>query len=506
MPEYISHRAPVTFADRRQVFIMSCPLNPRPWNAQNGLCYLSLLLLGWLAFGRTTAFDFVNWDDPAYIHHNPAIQGWSLSNLQAVATATVTRNYAPLTIFSLLLDHTFTGLEPAGYHRTNVWLHLLNGVLVFVLICRLTGSRFVGWATAALFLVHPVQIETVAWISSRKGLLSATFMLAALIVRLRPDLQPRHDGWYIGLLLAALLSKALAVVVPPLVLLYDLLIRREKFSDAVVRQVIPGLLSLLLLLYTMGAQHSILGGVRGHMQLSLLQILAVDVTILWRYVGLLVWPADLCVLYDPPTSGIAVEVALGLVGWIAIVSAVWFSRQRHPLGLFSLGSCLLLLFPVLNFFRITTLMNDRYLYLPCVCVFAPAAAALQWLAGQAVRQLPTLRIRPAVTLRSAQLLSSSVLGIVLLLLLRQTHAHLPVWTNAESLWRHALQEVSQLPVVRIQWALTLHDTGRVREAVEVLRQARQEVVADAADRERMERHIADWTRELNEVATVEIQP
>ncbi|MEZ6063111.1 MAG: hypothetical protein R3C19_22430 [Planctomycetaceae bacterium] len=255
----------------------SDPLSFRWW------AYASLIAVGLAAFWPSVWFDFVNWDDPAYVWHNNLIKSWSLSNLKGVATETVTRNYAPLTIFTLLIDHTLWGMNPCGYHATNVLLHLLNGILVLLLVRQLTGSRFAAWTTAALFLVHPVQIETVAWISSRKGLLSATFMLAALIVRLRSEPQPKHDAWFIFWLAAALLSKALAVVVPAIVLCYDVFVRRQRFSDSLVRQFVPGLMAVLLLLQTMSSQHSVMGGVRSHLDLNLLQILAVDEVILWKY-------------------------------------------------------------------------------------------------------------------------------------------------------------------------------------------------------------------------------
>ena len=126
-----------------------------------------LVVLGMVVFWPSASFDFVNWDDPAYLEHNELIKGWSWQNLKGIATEVVTRNYAPLTIFSFLVEHTLWGLNPAGYHITNIILHAINGILVFLLVRRLSESAFVGWMTAALFLVHPVQIESVVWISSR---------------------------------------------------------------------------------------------------------------------------------------------------------------------------------------------------------------------------------------------------------------------------------------------------------------------------------------------------
>ena len=103
-----------------------------------------LVILTLIAFWPSVWFDFVNWDDPAYIAHNDLIKSWSPSNLYGIATESVTRNYAPLTIFSFLIDHSIWGDNPCGFHATNVLLHLLNGILVLLLVRQLTDSRFVG--------------------------------------------------------------------------------------------------------------------------------------------------------------------------------------------------------------------------------------------------------------------------------------------------------------------------------------------------------------------------
>ena len=460
-------------------------LTPVRWWA-----YASLVVLGLIAFWPSVWFDFVNWDDPSYITQNELIKSWSPANLAGIATETVTRNYAPLTIFSYLVDHSLWGDNPCGYHATNVLLHLINGVLVFLLVRQLSGSNFVGWTTAALFMVHPVQIETVAWVSSRKGLLSATFMLSALIVRLKPEASGKQDLWYIGWLIAALLSKALAVVVPAIVLCYDLWVRRQKFADAFVRQVIPGFLCIQLLLKTMSAQTTVLGGVRGHMDLSFLQILAVDTTILWRYIGMLFWPSNLSVLYDPATSGIGTMVAMALAGWAAVGFAIWKYRKDCPTVLWAAATFLLLLFPVLNFYKITTMMNDRYLYLPCIAVFAVVAAGMNRLlavssedVSRAVRSIPkAFKWGVAVT---AVCCATAA-----------TTQHLPVWRSPETLWAHAMETVPQLPVVRIQMALTQHDRGQRREAIRTLQRALFESEPDQQDRKRMVKMLQTWSAEL----------
>ena len=464
---------------------MSVPQSKFRWVA-----YATLVAAGLAAFWPSVAFDFVNWDDPAYVLNNDLIKSWSPSNLLGVATETVTRNFAPLTILSLLIDHSLWGLNPSGYHATNVLLHIVNGVLVFLLLRQLTGNTFIAWVTAALFLVHPVQIETVAWISSRKGLLSATFMLAALLARLKPEVTGKNDALFVVWLAAALMSKALAVVLPAIVLCYDLWVRRLKFADAFPRQIIPGVMCLLLLLKTMASQHSILGGVRGHLDYSIWHIMAIDTTILWRYIGMLCWPTKLSVLYNPATTGIASLVAVATLGWIVVATLIWKFRNRYPLILWAAVTFLLLLFPVLNFFKITTLMNDRYLYLPCIIFFAVVSAGLHRLlnvsdtaASEVVRHLTTgLRWSIGVSAVCCAFFATSL--------------HLPVWQNAHTLWTHAMTRVPEIPVVRIQMAHTLHDAGQGREAIRTLQLALLNTEPDDLDRQRIVKAIHEWQDEL----------
>ena len=446
----------------------------------------ALVLLGLLTFWPSLTFDFVNWDDPAYVEHNELIKGWSLGNLKGICTDVVTRNYAPLTIFTFLIDHSIWGMNPGGYHATNVLLHLVNGVLVFLLLRRLTGNMFVAWLSAGLFLIHPVQIESVVWISSRKGLLSSLFMLWALLVRLRPEPDGKHDLWYIALLFAALMAKAHAVVLPPIVLLYDVLVRRQSPAISLPRQVIPGLQALIVLMLTMGAQNTVLGGVRQHMNLSLPHIVVVDVTILWQYIRMLFWPTGLCVMYDPPTSGIWTQVLAGSIAWAAVVYGLWQIRNTHRLWILGACSFLLLLFPMLNFFRITTLMNDRYLYLPCIIVFAMFTSVVHRVVGIAGLHAGTvLRI---VTAAVKSGFAVTILVVCLLL----TTSHAPVWRDSRSLWTHALTEYPDMAVLRIQMAHTLYDSGDVREAIRVMSLALVECRADELDRERMLRILEEW--------------
>jgi protein O-mannosyl-transferase len=468
---------------------------------------LTLVALVLFVFLPTVGYGFVNWDDPWYVLDNPLITSWRPANLWEIATKPAVRNYAPLTMFGYLVQHSLWGTWAGGYHLVNVVLHAINAVLVYVLLRQLTQSRFIGWTTAALFAVHPVQVETVAWISSFKGLLSGTFILASLICWLRPEQSPRRESWAIVFHAFGLLAKAVAITIPAVVFCYDVLIAGKRAADAAARQVVPCLLAGLVLLVTMSAQTSVLGGVRDHLQWSKARIAAFDTVIVWDYVGLLVWPHDLCVLYDPPTAGIAGAIVIASAGWLAVAGGIFALRHRFPRVLLCLVAFGALLFPVLNFFPITTLMNDRYLYLPSIPIFALMAACLEWIYGLGRTQLAKREVeeagfsydadRPSER-RPVRILARSVAaaacGVLLCGYLSVTADRLPVWRNDQALWADAVSKSPNLPVVRIQWAESLYAAHHEGQAVAALKRALVDTRPDEADRERMLEAIADWNR------------
>lgn len=460
----------------------------RPRHARAVLTIVGLLVLLYLP---TVGFEFLNWDDPWYVLDSELIRSWSPSNLYRIVAEPATKNYAPLTTLSLLIDHTIWGFHPGGYHLTNLLLHVVNATLVYVLIWRLTGSRVTSWLTAVLFAVHPVQVESVAWISSRKGLLSSAFILATLICWLRPQREPKHEGYALLFLFLALMAKAIAVVVPAVMLTYDVWIARKKLSDSIARIFPAGTVAVVILLLTISAQDTMYGGVRGHMALSKLHILAVDSIILWRYVGMLIWPASLSVMYDPPTEGIAVAVVISTLAWAAVIAVLYRLRHRFPVAVWAMMTAFLFLVPVLNFTPITTLMNDRYLYLPCIPLFALFAAGLRRLMLSAKHRLET-RWSSVKVERFTELAALAVVGVILTALTVRTHFYLPVWRDSRSLWEHAATQTPDLPLVQYQLADAFFESGQRDRAIRLLEDAAKSERTDPADRTRFAETLAEW--------------
>ncbi len=480
------------------------------WSHRRAIGMLFTFVLA--VFGSSITFDFVNWDDPWYVLNNELIASWSFSNLQGIATETVTRNYAPVTIFSYLVDRTIWGYWPGGYHFTNVLLHALNAVLVFVLLKQITGRHTIALFTACLFAIHPVQVESVVWISARKGLLSASFILLSLLYWLRKERTTQDELWGTLWYVLALLSKAVGIIVPGIVFVYDILIRKKTIAEAFSRQFIGLLMAIWFVLTTAGSQKIIGGGIRHHFVLSKLEILAVDATLLWKYIAQLVWPAQLSILYDPPIHGITLMITASLIGWIAVAFVLWKIRKQAPRLLFAVACFFAPLVPVLNLFPITTIMNDRYLYLACIPFFAASIALLQTgiEAGLVLIRRGIISLdeqsQPNPFKKQNGILAHRILltglSITIILGTFQTNRYLAVWKNDRTLWEHAALQTPELPVVQYQYALALWRTGAHHKAIDVLELALTLDRVDAYDQKRFEKKLREYQQELKQTAAV----
>lgn len=459
-PNDLPTSAPVDDSPPRGSFWFCQLAKLRTYLQANCWAVTSLVILACVLYAPTLTYEFLNWDDPWYIINNDLIKSWHPVNLYKVMTEPVARNFAPLTIGMFLVEHTLWGLNSGGYHATNVLLHALNTVLVYALIRQLTRNSWSAWFVAALFAVHPIQIESVAWVSSRKTLLSSTFMLLCGLCSLKPDRTRRDEMWSLLWLVLGLASKASTVVVPPIVMAYDYLVRRETLEKSILKQLFPCILCAMLTFITMSAQVSIVGGLRGHLELNKLQIIGVDATLMFRYLAMLAWPDNLCVLYDPPWRGIGPQITASLAAWVGLTAFLWIKRERYPQLAFALATWLWLLFPVMNFFPITTLMNDRYMYLPCLVVFCLVVEGLRQ-AGESIRK----------TLGSAQtgIIVASMLGLSAIgAYTAESVKYLKVWRNPITLWSYARDHQPSLVVVQRQWADALYRSGDTPGALAAL--------------------------------------
>ena len=195
-----------------------------PSRSQVVLVYLFLGAITWLIFGQTVRHDFVNFDDHVYIYDNPLVTGGlTTSGIVSAFTHPHARNWHPLTTISHMLDCQLYGLNAGGHHFTNVALHTIAVLLLFRVLRVTTGALWPSAFVAALFAIHPLHVESVAWVSERKDVLSAVLFMLTLAAYVRYARAPSLGRYFIVLMIFALglMSKPMLVTVPFVLLLLD---------------------------------------------------------------------------------------------------------------------------------------------------------------------------------------------------------------------------------------------------------------------------------------------
>ena len=403
---------------------------------------LAFLVMAVIAvYGRTIGHDFLsNWDDTVYVTANSSIQGFSAANIRTVFSNYYAGNYAPVQMLSYMLDYTLWGLWPGGFLLTNIIFHTLNGLLFYLLLLRLHGERLLAAVGAAIFLLHPVQVESVAWISQRKNLLALFFMMLAWLayIRYRDSAGGKNRRAYWSALVmfaCALLSKSAAVFFPVVLLLHDGCFsaerRKVRLLDKVPFFVLAGAVSFMAILSqspeVTGWSGMDFGGRRAWHGGSPWTTLLTMLPVFCRYLRMIVWPSDLSALYAPPlhlTPDSTVLTAALIL--FAVVLLAWrLYLCDRCLGFWPIFSALAIL-PVSQIIPLVTLMNDRYLYFPMLGV-----AALGGAGAIVLRERTSLR----VTMGGA---------LALLLTLAAVSAQrVGVWKNSRTLWRDAVKKVPE---------------------------------------------------------------
>jgi hypothetical protein len=406
---------------RRQPQATSSKRQARFWLSAFSLKLATVLTVATLlAYARSFAGGFVS-DDVTAIAENPLVRSLSPSNLYRIITSFDDANYIPLKVFTLAVDYQLWGLDPAGYHLTNLLLHIANALLVYLLLLRLGETPGFAATVALLWALHPVQVESVAWISERKNVLSTFFFLLAFRVYLDLSDEPRPRRYMLlGLLfVAALLSKLNTIVLPALMLAYEIVLRRRlRGRDLAVALPLLGV-GAVIAWVNLALSPVPVHGVRYHGG-SLAVTLRTSATTIPRYLGLLVAPVGLSTYYPVPLRASWLDpTVLGALGVIAAFGVLtgFLALRRRPEAFWLLWFAITLS-PMLNLVPFPALMADRYLYLPSLGVLVLLARAARALAN---------RFRLAHALPLAAATAALTLGML-------TAARVPVWHDKLSLW------------------------------------------------------------------------
>jgi len=436
----------------------------------------ALVTLVFAVFGRTAGYGFVNFDDDVYVYKNPQVlKGLAPDSIRWAFTHIVSSNWHPLTMLSLMLDRQIYGMWTGGYHLTNVLLHAGAAALLFLLLMEMTGAMLPSAFVAAVFAVHPLRAESVAWIAERKDVLSGLLFMLTLLAYLhytrRTGSVPRYLLLTAALALG-LLAKPMLVTVPCLLLLLDYwplgrLTAWSRLPRLILEKLPLFALALLSGAATMLAQK---GAIVPKAVLPLgfrLENAGVAVSI---YVGNLVWPTGLAAIYPYPKGGwplAQVCAAVLLLGSGTLVTCLLGKKHRYlPVGWFwFLG----MLAPVIGLLQVgQQAYADRYTYLPEIglCI------ALTWALAGYAQKLPALR--PALPWAA---------GAVLCALSLAASTQAAYWRDSITLWTHALCCTDDNCVAQINLATALAQANRLDEAAAHYRDALRIAPDDAAAHE-----------------------
>ncbi|MBK8151054.1 MAG: tetratricopeptide repeat protein [Acidobacteria bacterium] len=414
-------------------------------------------------YAQTVGFDFINLDDDVYIYENPFVSGgFSLTNLKWALTAFHVANWHPLTWISHQIDASLFGVEPAGHHAVNVIFHIVNSILLFVVVNKLTKAFWKSAVVAAIFAVHPAHVESVAWIAERKDVLSTLFWLLTTWFYLkyaRSALDEKRSGllWAAVLCFAlGLASKPMLVTLPFTLILLDYwaLERFDKWTPdsllPLVKEKIPFFaLSLVSSIITVFAQKA--GGAIQSIETFPLGDRVLNGVVSYaKYVAMFFYPANLGVWYPFESDFGAAQIAASIVLLVGVtVLCLWQLRERKYLfvGWFwFLGT----LVPVIGILQVgRQALADRYTYVSYVGL----SILVVWMAAEIFERLRLNRTVVAV-----------ICGICLLAATALSFRQAAFWKTSETLYTRTLSVTGNNYLVKNNFCNYLEKKNRFDEA------------------------------------------
>ncbi|MFL6505093.1 MAG: tetratricopeptide repeat protein [Candidatus Udaeobacter sp.] len=417
----------------------------------------------WVVFGQTLTHDFVNFDDHVYVYENPLVRrGLSAEGITGAFTHTHARNWHPLTTLSHMLDCQLYGLNAGGHHLTNLILHTTSVLLLFLVLKQMTGGLWQSAFVAALLAVHPLHVESVAWIAERKDVLSAVFFMLALCAYARYARAPSKPRYLLVALLFAcgLMSKPMLVTLPFVLLLLDYWPlgrfggQKSEVGGRLRRLITEKIplfaLSVLSCIVTLFTQRQ---GPNSIDQLPFLWRLNNTFVSYVTYIWQMFWPVRLAVFYPHPNDRLPlVEVAVAIAFLAGVSLLVIYLRRTKPYLVTGWFWYLAMLVPVLGVVQVGEQAHaDRYTYLPQIGLYVMIA----WTVGDLLSQ--STRVRHA--------LLGVATAITIVTLSMRAVVQTSYWKNSETLWNHTLAVTGENDVAHNNLGFLFLRRGELDKAV-----------------------------------------
>jgi len=423
------------------------------------IVYIVLILVTFAVFWQVNQFDFV-YDDIVYVTGNSHIQsGITLDGLRWAFSTTYAEFWHPLTWLSLMFDYQLHGLNAGAYHLTNLVLHILSTLLLFWLFNRMTGAIWKSAFVAAFFALHPLHVESVAWIAERKDVLSAFWGMLTLCLYVYYTEKPIIRRYLLVLFgfVCALMSKSMVITLPVIMILLDywplsrfrigIESKKDKLFLWQLKEKLPFfILSAVFVIITIYAHN------KQHSKIYPLSYRLTNAPVAFvTYLGKTFLPHDMAIFY-PFSEHLPLWQVLGATLLIIIISVVVIVMMKRQSYLFVgwLWYAITIL-PVIGIIQIGDFaMADRYIYLPSIGI----SIMLAW-------GIPLLF--PNENISKKVLFPVGIAAIVILAIL--TWQQCGYWKNSITLFRHALQVTKDNYVAHINLGLALFPEGKVEEAI-----------------------------------------
>ena len=396
----------------------------KPSARNTNIAVFVILALTFIAYIPALKAGLVNWDDPDYVSNNPMIR--NISNLEMLLKTPIQGNYHPLTVLSLAINYSISGFDAWSYHLLNLLFHLCNCYLVFRLALILSRNNLtIAFTTSLLFGIHPMHVESVAWVSERKDVLYSLFFLAGLIsyTKYVDSGSKKQYGLTILLLVLSLLSKPAAVIFPVVLFCIDLL-RNRKFNLGLMAEKIP----FFILAFAMGLLTFTAQKEKGAIEAT--EIFDLSTRMLMGFYGImmyfvkLIFPVNLSPFYPyaPINEKLPAVYYIAPFFSLLLIALVFYSLKRNRVIAFGILFYIANLLLVLQFMPVgSAIIAERYTYLPYIGIFY----ILGWLIDRYAK---------------GNLLRSYYFNIPIAIILAiLTFKQCGIWFNSATLWDHAIK-------------------------------------------------------------------
>lgn len=437
-------------------------------NNINGVFFIPLLIILTLTvYWQVNDFDFINYDDPIYVYNNAHIQkGLTLPTIKWAFSSEVAGNWHPITMLSHMVDCHFFGLNPGKHHTTNVIFHLVNTILLFYIFWRITGEQYKSFFIAALFAIHPLHVESVAWISERKDVLSVFFLFLTLWAYTR-YIQKKTIYRYLIIVLffaMGLMAKPMLVSLPCVLILFDiwplksiqLTNQTTLFSLAhdiynrIFEKIPLFFLSAISCIVTLSVQQQS-GAVVSFEQLTFIVRLLNAIVSYTKYIGKMIWPDKMAVFYPHPGVPDLWQVIISILLLLSLSFTAVNILKKYPY--FAIGWLWYLgtLIPVIGLVQVgSQAIADRYTYIPYIGL----SIVVTWGGYDLLKKF-----------RLQKFAYIMAICIVIILSLKTYH-QIHYWQNSTLLYTHTMRVTKNNYVAHLNLGNIMTDNNNFIEAIQ----------------------------------------